>query len=290
MQPATVAPPALDPYGLFLQARSAVSSTQYPHRIDYTIAVTGLDGTVERSNHYRASYRSDEDQVNVAPISQEEAAKPPPVPHGFNFALTAAICGGRCETGSATMAFPAGHPATSPDLIGVPLLAPTYMFGLTYQPQGERTAQIVLPSNIPVIAVVSSRSRDYAVTLLDSPVVEGALCYHLRLTPLRKPKANRLRELWIGTNDYLPRKAIVAGNFTLVPFVDVPWTVDFSVVAGAPFIRQESANATLYLTHRRVVRDALISFENVAVAGAAIYDVPLIAPDTTTTTLTEPDP
>ncbi len=263
---------------------------QYPYRIDYTIVVTGLDGTVERSNHYRAGYRPDENQVNVAPISQEEAAMPPPVPHGFNFAFTAGVCGGRCETGSATMTFPAGHPAASPDLLGVPLLAPTYMFGLTYQRQGDLTAQLVPPSNIPVIAVVSSQSRDYAVTLVDSPVVDGAPCYHLRLTPLRRPRVNRLRELWVGVNDYLPRRAVVAGNFTIIPFVDVPWTVDFSSVDGVPFIRRESADSTLYLTHRRVVRDALISFENVAVAGATIYDAPLIAPDTTPTTLTEPDP
>lgn len=288
MQPAAAAPAAVDPYALFLRARSAVSSAQYPRRIDYTIAVTGVDGTVARSNHYRARYRPEEDEVSVAPISQEEASKPPPVPHGFNFAFTASVCGGRCDTGSATLAFPAGHPAPSPDLIGVPLLAPTYMFGMTYQRQGDRTAQSVPPSNIPVIALVSSQSRDYAVTLVDSPVVEGAPCYHLRLTPLRKPKTNRLRELWIGANDYLPRRATVAGNFTLVPFVDVPWTIEFSVVSGVPFIRQESADATLYLAHRRVVRDALISFEDVAVASSTIYDVPLIAPDATPTTLTEP--
>ncbi len=290
VQAAASAPPVLDPYALFLRARSAVTSVQYPHRIDYTIAVSGKDGTVARSNHYRASYRADGDQVNLAPISAEEAAKPPLVPHGFNFVFTASVCGGRCETGSDTLAFPAGRPAASPDLIGVPLLAPTYMFGLTYQRRGERSAQIVPPSNIPVIAVVSSNSRDYTVALVDSPVIDGGPCYHLWLTPLRKPKANRLRELWIGTSDYLPRRAIVAGNFTLAPFVDVPWTIDFSVVRGAPFIRDERANATLYLAHRQVVRDALISFENVAVAGATIYDMPLVAPEATPTTLIEPLP
>ncbi len=265
-----------------------MTSVQYPDRINYTIAVTGVDGTVARSNHYRASYRADGGRLDVAPISEEEAAKPPPVPHGFNFVFTASVCGGRCETGSDTLAFPAGRPVTSPDLIGVPLLAPTYMFGLAYQRQGERSAQIVPPSDIPVIAVVSSNSRDYSVALVDSSAIEGLTCYHLRLTPLRKPKANRLRELWIGTTDYLPRRAIVAGNFTLAPFVDVPWTIDFSVVGGAPFIRDESANATLYLAHRQVVRDTLISFENVAVAGGTIYDLPLLAPEATPTTLIEP--
>jgi hypothetical protein len=266
-----------------------VTSAQYPYKVDYTIAITGLDGATPRGNHYHATSYPDENRVDVAPISQEEAPSPPPVPHGFNFAITFGICGGRCDTGSGSIAIPVGHSPPSPDLIGVPLLAPTYMFGLAYQRQRDRSAQPDSPSNIPVIAVVASNARDYAVTLVDSPVIDGVPSYHLRLRPLRKPKDNRLRELWIDTGDYLPRKAIVAGNFTLAPFVDVPWTVDFSVIAGAPFIREESAGETLYLAHRRVVRDARISFENVAQGGGAIYDKPLIAPDNSDTTLTEPE-
>jgi hypothetical protein len=289
MAPATAAPPALDPYATFLRARSAVTSAQYPYKVDYTIAVTGLDGATARGNHYRATSYPDENRVSVAPISQEEAASPPSVPHGFNFAFTIGICGGRCDTGSGSIVIPAGHPPPSPDLLGVPLLAPTYMFGLAYQRQSDRSTQPDAHASFPVIAVVSSNVRDYAVTLVDSPVVDGVPSYHLRLKPLRKPKENRLRELWIDASDYLPRRAVVAGNFTLAPFVDVPWTVDFSVIAGAPFIREESAGETLYLAHRRVVRDARISFENLDQAGGAIYDKPLIAPDNSETTLTEPE-
>ncbi len=288
MGPAVATSPAPDPYALFTAARAAVSRARYPDRVDYTIAVTGLDGSTPRVDHYRAVSRPDEDLVDVAPISQEQAAHPPSVPHGFNFAFTGAVCGGKCETGSATVKVPAGRPAPSADLLGVPLLAPTYMFGLAYQRPTAGGAQAVSTETLPVIAVVSSSARDYAVTLADTPLVDGAPTYHLRLTPLRKPHDNRLRELWIGAADYLPRKAIVAGNFTLAPFVDVPWTVDFSVIAGAPFIARERADATLYLEHRQVVRDASIAFENVDEPNATIYGRPLIAPNRTDTTLLEP--
>ncbi|HEY5426234.1 MAG TPA: hypothetical protein VIJ77_06780, partial [Candidatus Tumulicola sp.] len=142
MMPATASPTAgvlqpADPYAIFMRARSAVTAARYPDKIDYTIAISGLDGAQPRANHYRATSRPDEGVVDVAPLSQEEAAKPPPVPHGFNFAFTIGICSGRCETGSGTVVIPAGRSPAVPDLLGVPLLAPTYMFGLAYQRRFE---------------------------------------------------------------------------------------------------------------------------------------------------------
>ncbi len=113
--------------------------------------------------------------------------------------------------------------------------------------------------------------------------------YHLALTPLRRPKDNRLRELWVGANDYLPRKAVISGNFTIRPLVDVPWTIDFAVVDGAPYIARESAAATLYMEHRRVIRSAVIAFDDIR-EPSGIYDRPLVepAPTETSTLLREP--
>jgi hypothetical protein len=143
-------------------------------------------------------------------------------------------------------------------------------------------------SKIPTIAVVSSSTRDYRVTLVDSPVVDGSPSYHLLLTPLRRPHENRLRELWIGTADYLPRKAVIAGNFTIAPLVDVPWTVRFAIANGVPFISSETSDATLYLAHRKVVRHATISFENVRDSNGSLTGRPLVRPFDDPTTLTEP--
>ena len=129
-----------------------------------------------------------------------------------------------------------------------------------------------------MIAVVSTRTRDYAVTLLDDPLLEGVPTYHLKLTPLRKPKANRLRDLWVDASDYLPRQAVVAGNFTDAPLTDVPWTISFAIFEGAPVIASETADTTLYLPHRRVVRDASIAFENIHEPSGSLVGEPLVEP------------
>lgn len=164
------------------------------------------------------------------------------------------------------------------------------MFGLRYKELGAASSSPQVDSSLRVIAIVSSGARDYRVSLIDTPMLDGVPMYHLGLTALRRPKDNRLRELWIGTKDYLPRKAVIAGNFTLAPLVDVPWTVDFSIVNGAPYITRESSVDTLYLTHHRVVREATIAFEDIREPDGTIYDTPLVEPEIEDTTLVEPSP
>ncbi|MFY9631391.1 MAG: hypothetical protein WAJ94_07245 [Candidatus Cybelea sp.] len=275
----------LDAYAIWLHARAAVTSAQYPSRLDYTIAVTGLDGQTPTSDHYRASSDTSDGLVRVFPISDEELAKPPPVPHGINVSINAAICIGLCWI----IHQPIGHPAPYQDLIGEPLLEPTYMFGLRYALPQKEPQQQDGETTLRTIAVVSSGAPIYRVELIDQPQLDGTQTYHLRLTPLRKPKENRLRELWIGANDYLPRRAVTAGNFTISPLTDVPWNVDFALVDGAPVISKESAAADLYLGHRRVVRDATIAFEDIREPSGSIYDRPLLRPETTDGALVEPN-
>ena len=91
-----------------------------------------------------------------------------------------------------------------------------------------------------------------------------------------------------GRTDYLPRRAVLAGNFTVAPLVDVPWTVDFSVINGTPFVTRESTDETLYLAHHRVVRDAVIAFENINEPDGSVYDRPLLTPSEIESTLAEP--
>jgi hypothetical protein len=282
------APATLDAYSIWLHARSAVTSAHYPDRLTYTIAVSGLDGETRVADHYRATADPGDGAIRIFPISDEQLAKPPPVPHGVNVNISLQLC--IAKGGCTGKLIPVGHPQPYEDLLGEPLLAPTYMFGLRYEAARAAATSPDADGSLRVIAIVSSRSPDYSVSLIDMPQLEGVPTYHLRLTPLRKPKDNRLRELWIGTSDYLPRKAIVAGNFTLAPLVDVPWSVDFSVLDGAPYITRESAVDTLYLAHRRVVRDATIAFDDIQERGSSIYDVPLIEPDVQDTTLVEPGP
>lgn len=276
-----------DAYTIWLRIRSAVTSATYPARIDYTIAVSGLDGARVAVDHYRASCDPGYSAIRVFPISDEELAAPAPVPHGFDFSFKISLSTGRLAPAIAKI--PAGRPAPASDLLGVPLLEPTYTFGLRHKSQTKADSDAV-PPPLPVIAIVSAQSPDYRVALIDTPAIDGVPTYHLKLTPLRRPKDNRLRELWVGANDYLPRKAVVSGNFTIRPLVDVPWTIDFAVRDGAPYIARESASATLYLEHRRVVRDAVIAFDDVREPSETIYDKPIVTPAATdtATTLTEP--
>jgi hypothetical protein len=137
--------------------------------------------------------------------------------------------------------------------------------------------------------VVSTQTHDYQVTYVDEPTIDGTPTYHLRLRPLRKPHDNRLRELWVGQPDFLPRRALVAGDFTIAPLVDVPWIVDFTLVDGCPYIAREASQSTLYLAHRRVVRDAVVVFTGVRSAGGdSFLHRPIVGPAPAETTLTEP--
>lgn len=266
----TMPPP--DAYTVFQRARSAVSSATYPRRIDYTVAISGFDGDRFRENHYRASYLRD-GTILEDPISDEELAAPPTVPHGFTIRIQGIVI---------------GRQPASPDLIGVPLLAPTYAFGLRF-PQTSGTSE---PDSsgapIPTIAIVSTASRAYAVTLLDEPLLDGRLTYHLQLTPLRKPSVNRLRELWVDANDDLPRKAVVAGNFTTAPLTGVPWTISFGLFDGVPVIEREVAGAIIHAPHHRVLRDVSVAFESVREPDGSPIGEPMVAPQIDDEALLEP--
>ena len=146
------APPAVDAWSIFQHARSAVTSVQYPWRVDYTIAISGLDGAKPVSDHYRGSCEPSDGSIKVFPISEEQLKAPAPVPHGFNASLTLGICFGGCGG-----------------------------FGLRYRrvpynikPVGNETA-------LPVIATVSTKDRDYSVSLIGDAVVDGVDTYHLSL-------------------------------------------------------------------------------------------------------------
>jgi hypothetical protein len=284
MAPSTEPAPSANPaYALFLHARSAVTAVVYPRRLDYTISVSGVEADKPRTNHYTASCDPRNDSIRVLPISNEELAAPPQHPHDFNF--RAVVFSG--PTGP-ILTIPIGRPP-DPDLLGgVPILEPTYSFGLTYRQVVRSLATDDAVEALPVIAVVSTNVRDYDVTLVDTPLIDGEPTFHLRLVPRHKPKDLRLRELWIGTSDFLPRRALISGNFTVAPLVDVPWLVDFRVLDGVPYIARESAEATLYLAHRHVVNDATIAFDNVREASGSIFGEPLIAPDTKAESLVEP--
>ena len=60
------------------------------------------------------------------------------------------------------------------------------------------------------------------------------------------------------------------------------------MINGAPFVTRESSDEPLYLAHHRVVRDAVIAFENITEPDGSVYDRPLVTPSETDSTLAEP--
>ncbi len=268
-----------DAYAIFLHSRSAVTAIRYPRRIGYVIQVSGTEDGKPRTNHYKGSYDPSSDTIRVFPISDEEMAAPPPDPHDFDFRQI--IIQGA--------SVPIGRPA-DPDLLGgSPILDPTYSFGLRFKRIADSaTTAVEAESNLPVIAVVSNSARDYDVSLLGETPLNGEETYHLGLKPLRKPKHFRLRELWVGVSDFLPRQALIAGNFTVAPLVDVPWIVSFRVVDGLLYVSSEHAQAKLYLSHRHTVQGAEVNFQGIQESVGDFSGAPLIAPDGTSTSLVEP--
>jgi hypothetical protein len=213
-------------------------------------------------------------------MSSEEAATWH-VPQGVNVKFEAVLYG-------VAIVVPLGRTPESFDLLGVPMLTPMYSFGLKYPPVTIATTHAIPgDASLHVIAVVASQVRDYTISLAGLQMVDDTQTYDLRLTPLRDPKNNRLRELWVGVDDHLPRRATVAGNFTVAPLTDVPWTIDFSIMGGTPYIERERADAALYMPHRQVVHNAQIAFEDIR-EGAGCMNSPLIAPDRTGTDIVEP--
>ena len=61
--------PSQDAYALWQHARSAVTAAEYPRRVSYTIAISGLDGEQPVVDHYRGSCDPDYGAIRVFPIS-----------------------------------------------------------------------------------------------------------------------------------------------------------------------------------------------------------------------------
>lgn len=274
-------------YDIWLKARLAITSQAYPRRISYTIGVSGLRGAQPVVDHYRALYSPSDDTIRVFSISDEQLLHPVQVPRGFNWAFYIGICSPR--GGCTGPRIPLGRPQSDPDLFGVPLLAPTYMFGMRYPVAPQAAIESSDASPLRVIATVAtSARRDYDVTLIDSPMLDGVATYHLALHPTRNAKTNRLRELWLDSSTYLPIRAITSGNFTQAPLVDVPWIVTFRMQDGLLYVNDEKAIGTLYMPHREVVHDATVAFQNVTDGDGKLFDLPLIEQNDIDSGLSEP--
>jgi hypothetical protein len=251
----TAPPPSTDPYEIFAQARRYWETQQYPGEMQYTVVVRVHEGGKDRAEHYHLGYDGYTGSIVFDPVSDEEAAHPY-APKGVNVSL---------------FFWRLSKPEQPVDYLGVPDLSPNYGFGIAATPlspaprpltPAELVRQIrgelndpdprvtATPTAEPTptlqeIATVYAKNRAYDVSLVGTDTIDGTPAYHLALRPLREPHRYRLRELWVDTSTFAPRKLIEALNFQNGPGTAVPWSVTFTQRDGVAYIDREMALAPI---------------------------------------------
>lgn len=278
-----------DPYGLFASAEAYWFTQQYPQYLSYDVAVQVIQGNQVRVERYDSGWDGTDGSIWADGVSDYEREHPVR-PTGMNFCIIVT-----CLT----------KPLPPIDFIGVPVLTPTYTFGMApfvpaqlpsgaeqarrlvaeirrefhdpYPAGRERSQASQSSSTLPTIAHEVAVGGIYVITLAGIESVDGHDCYHLVLRPRSDPGRYRLRDLWIDTKDSATWRLNLALNFVDGPGTRVPWTVDFDNVAGVQYIAQERADGPMTYQGQSYSQ-VIVSFENVrsvAVPSAhPLYEAP----------------
>jgi hypothetical protein len=249
-------------YQIFEHAKRVLQAQSYPDPIYYRTTVHVREGSKDELEHFHAEAFSSGD-VRVEGISDEEQA----VPHkssGANFKLSFSIgwnTGAGGQTGTATA--DAHRKEASPDYLGVPLISPSYSFGLTWEHTGNPAPSPGNASTLPTIATVTAIDHVYDVSLIGTETIGGSYAYHLKLQPTSHPDRYRIRALWVDAYTYQVVQLQTQGNFTIAPMSSVPWLVTFQNVDGGSYIKDEVALEPLIFHHDRAFSTASISFDDI---------------------------
>jgi hypothetical protein len=136
------------------------------------------------------------------------------------------------------------------DVLGVPLLSPAYSFGLRPESPISKDQRGTAPTSLKTIASVTAVRHDYDVYYAGEETIDGAACYVLMLMPRREPAVFRLRKLWVDELTFETHQALLDGNFTAGPGPSLPWLVRFTNIAGATYIKDETAAAPVHYLGR----------------------------------------
>ncbi len=261
----------VDPYWVFDHAAQTWQSQHYPTAVSYTVHVETLRRKKPEERHYRSWWIAQTNSVVVDPISLEERAHPYRPPPGFDVSIFVHIghVGGPDEgTG------------TNGDLIGVPVLAPNYSFGIAryVPPEALTSADLVAeiraeyhdpaPAKIAqleqkypkTIAHVFSSSSAYKISLVGTEKIGDHSDYHLSLIPTRDPHKYRLRDIWVDQKTFATDRLRTDGNFVDAGTSSVAWTVTFQHVDGAVYILRETSERPI----RHWFDSIGVSFEGIA--------------------------
>jgi hypothetical protein len=232
--------------------------------------VTVRHNGISSQAHYHSYYDSVENQIEVDAMSDEEVAHPY-TPHGISVFFTP---------------FGAHIPLSSPeqtfDYLGVPVLSPSYSFGIAasgaHGPDAnglELVAEIRRefcdpgpPGRLPpdtglkTIASIEIVRRVYVIRLSGTTTVHGHRDYDLTLRPVSEPGRYRLREVWIDARTFATDRLVSQGNFTQGGMTGVKWTVEFQQIDGAPYLASETTTESFKLT-RRAYDSATVAFTDI---------------------------
>ncbi len=253
------APPATSPEAIYLRAQTAWLQHVYPSHLSYVIAVSALDRGVRKTQHYDAFYTRSTDAVETHAISREEENAAPPAGSKL---FGGVVSHGHLLTRQIN--------ATTSDVLGVPILAPNYSFGIVAPPAPPPDDPATTVNVLPEIGRVSVSRARYRITLAGHAPIDGRDAYHLALVPLTDPRRYRLRDLWIDTQTFDVLQLRVAGNFTAKATESVSWTVSFAQSGDGWYIASETAEAPVAVARGHVYDDVTIRFESLMPASAPV--------------------
>jgi hypothetical protein len=123
-------------------------------------------------------------------------------------------------------------------------------FGTTILPRAAPSARPREPiaSAAPEfreISRVEANTREYDIRIAGTESLAGAPALHLTLAPLRDPKLNRLRDLWLDPATFRTIQMRVQGLLGGKPYDGIAWTVHYVLVDGRQYIQQIVADEPL---------------------------------------------
>lgn len=208
---------------IFARTRAAFVERAYPQTIKYKVRVSGLRDGTWTGRSFSSYERWPSTTVIARNVSDEEMADPAR-PQGISLSI-AGITTGK---------------TVSPDILGIPKLAPTYSFGLGAAPPAEASPGPGGP--LRTIGTVLATARNYKVWLAGEESVDGTRAWHLFLRPVGNPGKYRLRDLWVEEATYQTIRLRTYGNFTAEATGKGVWSVAYTQIDGAWYLTSEVSN------------------------------------------------
>ena len=140
---------------------------------------------------------------------------------------------------------------SEPMQVDDPRIEPDFSFGLqsraaTVTKGGLAPEPSADPSDFKQIAVVAAATRAYDVRYVGTSQIGTIAAIHLTFTPLRDPKIDRLRELWMDPVTHRTMQLRVQGILNGKPYDGVSWHVHYVELEGRNYLQQVVADDPLH--------------------------------------------